>query len=323
MAGIDLSWLNGRLRWLHSPYFYTGVLTAWLFLSPPGQVRRDNMQDGAVLVAAKGCIPRWLVQPDNPAARALIIEGAGASEVVNLKYGTSHVWNPSYPNACVGQTDIFAGMPAPGEEEWLDGRGIYTSLEEVWLYDMTLVGKAPAGRLWKRFSDPVCHPQWSRDGRVVVLVRLRPSGPEVWKIQYPDGQAAPVPGLKGCIDPALSPDGTRIACARGGDLWIASLDGGALGRLRLHGARWPDWAPNGRQLAFQRWLNGQWDIWTAEPESGRLTRVTWNPAPDIAPSWSGMGEVALGSFRNGQWEIWSKQVSPPQKPQPDADECEL
>jgi dipeptidyl aminopeptidase/acylaminoacyl peptidase len=55
--------------------------------------------------------------------------------------------------------------------------------------------------------------------------------------------------------PDWSPDGTRIALSRNGDIWVVDLPGTGEPR-RLTSApereQWPDWSPDGTQIAFER-----------------------------------------------------------------------
>lgn len=64
-------------------------------------------------------------------------------------------------------------------------------------------------------------PTWAPDGSAVYV--SRPDG--IWRLPLSGGGAARLEGTQGCTEPAISPDGTRLAasCARDGtdyDIWV-------------------------------------------------------------------------------------------------------
>ncbi|MDL4774396.1 protein kinase domain-containing protein [Actinomadura xylanilytica] len=109
-------------------------------------------------------------------------------------------------------------------------------------------------------DDPMCSPQgrlvfWSkRDGaeQLYSLDAERPAAP--WTRITRDGVRA--------VDPAWSPDGSKIAYSRGaypgGDIWIVNADGSAPHRVTRDPAHEmdPSWSRDGRWIAFTR---GTWD----------------------------------------------------------------
>jgi hypothetical protein len=76
--------------------------------------------------------------------------------------------------------------------------------------------------------------------------------------------------------PAWSPDGSQIAFARGGGIWIANADGS--GTRRLADGEEPAWSPNGRDLAFVR--DGGMYVLTI---NGATNALTPGDHPDFAP----------------------------------------
>ncbi|HEX5869076.1 MAG TPA: amidohydrolase family protein, partial [Longimicrobium sp.] len=60
---------------------------------------------------------------------------------------------------------------------------------------------------------------------------------------------------RGAVDPALSPDGARVAVSILGTLWIVPIAGGDAVQVTSSGGAWdahPAWSPDGRFLAFAR-----------------------------------------------------------------------
>ena len=66
----------------------------------------------------------------------------------------------------------------------------------------------------------------------------------------------------------------------------------------------PDWSPDGQRLAFSSNRDGNWEIYTREPD-GSLTRLTDDPAADGHPSWSPDGNwIAFSSDRGDSLDIY-------------------
>lgn len=66
-------------------------------------------------------------------------------------------------------------------------------------------------------------PAWAPDGTLYFS-----GGGQIWRVVPPDGEPTPVPGTEGGIEPAISPDGARLAFARlssrgDHDIWVIEL----------------------------------------------------------------------------------------------------
>ncbi|MGE5690682.1 MAG: lysyl oxidase family protein [Pseudomonadota bacterium] len=126
----------------------------------------------------------------------------------------------------------------------------------------------------------------------------------------PDGSARAV--LARGADPAVAPDGARVAFVRGGETFV--LDGatrrttrarrgiepayspdGKLavvvdGRISVDGAaplaegRSPAWTPDGRSLVFSSNREGSWDLWRVDAAGGDPLRLTSDPGDELAPA---------------------------------------
>ena len=95
---------------------------------------------------------------------------------------------------------------------------------------------------------------------------------------------APRP-VRGIMAPVISPDGTQVAFAALGDLWLMPIGGTA---RRLTNDRFvemdPTWSPDGRSIAFSSDRDGTMDLWVRDLESGaerrsprRATKASWAP----------------------------------------------
>ncbi|MGH9220923.1 MAG: amidohydrolase, partial [Vicinamibacterales bacterium] len=99
--------------------------------------------------------------------------------------------------------------------------------------------------------------------------------------------------VRGIMAPVISPDGTQVAFAALGDLWLmpigptTSLGAGGQAK-RLTNDRFvemhPTWSPDGRSLAFSSDRDGTMDIWVRDLATGadrkiasEATKASWAP----------------------------------------------
>lgn len=136
-----------------------------------------------------------------------------------------------------------------------DGTRIaFAALNSLWLYDVS--GRGAPRRI--AHADPtryVLGPVWSRDGGSLLYADDR-DGLYAVRRHEPASGTETVLASGGRVHPALSPDGTRLACLDlAGRLVVRELASGAervlaapLGGGGLPGR--PSWSPDGRYLAF-------------------------------------------------------------------------
>lgn len=119
-----------------------------------------------------------------------------------------------------------------------------------------------------------------------------------------------------------SPDGTQIAYAWSGDIYVIDADGANARRLTTgpKGDYYPAWSPDGSRIAYWNGSStgesggpADSEIYTIPASGGTSTRLTRNDVPDIEPAWSPDGAriayfshqlrimQADGSRDHGQW----------------------
>jgi Tol biopolymer transport system component len=113
------------------------------------------------------------------------------------------------------------------------------------------------------------------------------------------------------IDPAWSPDGTRIAFTskRDGnsDIYVMAADGTS--QVRLTNSPFDDfhpaWSPDGTKIAFVSTRDANNEIYVMNVDGSNPVRITDNPANDGDPAWSPDGtKIAFSSARESGGGIW-------------------
>jgi serine/threonine-protein kinase len=180
-----------------------------------------------------------------------------------------------------------------------------TGNADIWVVDVR-------GGVPRRLTDDPAQdraPVWFPDSGAIAFASERGGEERIWKVPVTGGPAAPI--VAG-IDPAISPDGERIAFvrpdARGRYLvWAAPLaDPGQARAITtdqdgLWENRHPVWSPDGATVAYQDHQN----IWIVPAAGGPARRVTSGNDRDSWPAFSSDGRhLYFSSMREGTIALW-------------------
>ncbi|WP_033965561.1 MULTISPECIES: S41 family peptidase [unclassified Sphingomonas] len=93
-------------------------------------------------------------------------------------------------------------------------------------------------------------------------------------------------------EPSLSPDGSLIAFASGGDIWEVAATGGTARPLVTDAATEgrPLYSPDGTRLAFTSTRGGSQNLYVLDLASGAVTRLTYAESAEELDAWSPDGK---------------------------------
>jgi len=171
---------------------------------------------------------------------------------------------------------------------------------------------AHGGQPLRLTDDPAddTSPAWFPDGSSLAFVSHRLGRPDVWKIGQLGGGATLL--LADARDPAVSPDGRRLAFVRADSLdidriGVADLADPASARLvtgpddGLWDHREPAWSHDGERICYST----KNDLWLLDPATGAARPLTRDGREDREPCWSaGDRHVYFSSYRDNVRALW-------------------
>jgi Tol biopolymer transport system component/predicted Ser/Thr protein kinase len=207
--------------------------------------------------------------------------------------------------------------PDGGRFAYVEGGSGSTEITRLWTIP---VSGGEAVPLTEGLTN-VWSPTWSRDGRKLFYVSNRGGSMDLWQQALsedgtPVGEPLAVTQGLGIRSAVFSPDGRRLAYSKG--RWVSNIFRAPVRPDRP--ATWDDVeevtsehafiefvdvSPDSGTLALSSDRTGNQDLWLLSVDSGELTQLTTDPAPDWRPRWSPDGsEIVFYSFRSGNRDIW-------------------
>ena len=92
--------------------------------------------------------------------------------------------------------------------------------------------------------------------------------------------------------------GDRIAFSYGGDLWLASRDGGIARRITTHPGQelFPKFSPDGKWIAFTGQYDGNYNVYVIPSEGGAPKQLTFHPGGDPISERMGIHNEVINWF---------------------------
>ncbi len=184
--------------------------------------------------------------------------------------------------------EIVRPASAPGEDIFPFRTG--------WINDSTFVYTAD-GKIKKRVLN---QEGFETIGFEATVTLNRPSYTR--KTYDFDDQEAHTP--MGIMGPVVSPDGSAVAFAALGDLYVQRI-GGELTQVTDDAFVDidPDWSPDGQSLVFSSDRGGSMDLWIQNLSSGPAQQLTDTEESALAPAWSPDG-TQIAFFATDPRNVW-------------------
>jgi Tol biopolymer transport system component len=146
----------------------------------------------------------------------------------------------------------------------------------------------------------------------IVFESNRAGDPEIYAMR-PDGTGVTRLTSSAAFDsrPVLSPDGTQVAWASAGQIWLMASDGTNKQQLTSEGTNdMPAFSPDGTKIAFESDRGEGLDIWVMNVDGTAQTNVTNFSGADVNPVWSPDGaKLAFDSDRTGNRDVFTMNAN--------------
>lgn len=136
-------------------------------------------------------------------------------------------------------------------------------------------------------------------------------GPREWK------EWRPIPNTFRAAEPAVSPDGKRVAYFEFTDgtqnLVSINLDGSDKKYLtQFADGTWmqrASWSPDGKRIVFTVFRNNQQDLYIIDADGGNLQALMYDRWEDMDPYWADDGKIYFSSDPNGIFNIYAYDLA--------------
>ncbi len=250
-------------------------------------------QDGRWLVEGRAGWVRVQQAPEFlwPALTGVQVDAAAARDSVARAWDTT-VWLPaalgSAPSFVAGQDALVVAAPVDTEHPSPLRPDRRTSFTQLYRVDLT-----PDTRRERWRGEHRERPTLARASR-----QLR-------------RRYVPIPGTLRAFDPAVSPDGTRVAFVQVRDgtanLVVSGLDGSERRDLStFDDGTWlqgPAWSPDGSELVVSMLRTDQPNLWRVDPDNCGWSALTADAHDELDPVWTDEG-IWFAADPDGAFDIY-------------------
>jgi hypothetical protein len=149
-------------------------------------------------------------------------------------------------------------------------------------------------------------PAWTPDGRSLVFSSDRAGSWDLWRVDASGGEPVRLTSDPGDeLEPAVSPDGTRIAYATGAGIGVLEAGGARALELELQAPASPAWSPDGSRLVVEASGVAGTTLVLVDPATLRVAPVAGSLPGEARPQWT---------------RLLQPEPQPPPVPKPDPDE---
>ncbi len=166
------------------------------------------------------------------------------------------------------------------------------------------------------------HPTWSPDGRRIAFETDRLGNQEIFCMFADGSHPTNLTNYAGadedpdwCLNAVTN--SILFASPRCGDYEILSMEHDGTNQTYVTGDPTdddhnPTWCPDGFDVAWQRYSNGNSEVLVATSSGNNLRNFSNHPDEDQLPAWSSDGRwIAFRSNRAGNWDIWVQEATEP------------
>jgi Tol biopolymer transport system component len=171
-----------------------------------------------------------------------------------------------------------------------DGSKITFTSDRAGSQDVWVMNADGTGNPTQLTRDPASDeaPRWSPDGSTIVFFTNRDGRRQVY-LMDPDGsnQRNISNSTTDDLGGVWSPDGTKLAFRRSGDVWVMNADGTGAQQLTFTAKdAQPTWSPDGQSIAFRSSRTGDEDIWLMNTDGSGARDLTNTPGTnEERPVW--------------------------------------
>jgi Tol biopolymer transport system component len=281
------AWSHDGSRIAFSSDRYGGITTIWQVAVATGDIKQLSTRDGwmpawspndeEVTFVSSDAAERSARRDPSPGLWAVSTGGRERRIVTNVKdegVPSAATWDPEGRTlAYVAGNRLYAGprlVPTidvfPFKPQWLSSNEVmYTANGHIWRLRLAEGMDARA----VPFSAKVT---LQRSTYTIAHRPLEPEGPQP---------------LTGIVNPVVSPDGGAIAFVAMGDLWVLPAGAPPVQVTNDAAVEIdPAWSPDSTRLAFASDRGGHMDLWVRDLRDNRDTRLTDERRAVSGPAWA-------------------------------------